>query len=111
MDFSQVIQALDEARDGFDLWYAFIIGLPALAGVFATLLVTLSGQKKAKQRWREQSEKADMTLFQVKNDHTENLRDEISNGFNRVMRDISSLREELDTERRERIEGDLKEYW
>ncbi|EHB44160.1 bacteriophage protein [Mycolicibacterium rhodesiae JS60] len=50
---------------------------------------------------------------QVSNTHDENLRDEITRGFkeiredNREIRkDIGGLREELRTERKERIDGD-----
>ena len=102
-------EAIQDAKDGFDLWYAFIIGLPALAGVFATLIVTMRGQQKAKARWETQEKKADETLYEVKNEHSENLRDEITRGFREIRADISGLREELRTERIERIEGDRRE--
>ena len=116
MTYLAIHKAIEGARDGFDLWYAFIIGLPALAGVFATLVVTLKGQKKAKARWEAQEQKATETLYQVRNAHTENLRDEITRGFQEIREDLEILREEnrhmreeLYLERKERIEGDKRE--
>ncbi|AFM54992.1 minor tail protein [Mycobacterium phage Astro] len=43
---------------------------------------------------------------QVCNNHDENLRDEITRGFAEIRKDIGGLREELRTERKERMEGD-----
>ena len=107
--FSAVQQVVEDVRDGFDLWYAFIIGLPALAGGFATLVVTLHGQHKAKARWDAQEERSNTIVAEVKNSHEENLRDEITRGFKEVREDIQHLRKELHTEREERIEGDKRE--
>lgn len=107
MSLSQAIgEVVQDAKDGLDLWHAFILGLPALAGVIATLVVTIRGQKKAEESRVELAEKADITIDQVKNDHTDNLRDEITRGFREVRGDIRSLRDELHLERIERIEGD-----
>lgn len=55
---------------------------------------------------RSSSDKLDAIEEQVSNDHEENLRDEISRGFKEVREDIRSLRDELHTERKERIDGD-----
>lgn len=106
-------EAIQGAKDGFDLWYAFIIGLPALAGVFATLAVTLKGQQKARYRAASLEEKAEQTLYEIRNGHRTNLRDDLDDlkrlmmdGFKETRKDINGLREELRTERIERIEGD-----
>ena len=45
---------------------------------------------------------------QVSNSHDENLRDEITRGFREIRADIRLLSDELHTERKERIEGDLR---
>ena len=107
-DFALVGEIVREATDSFDLVYAFIIGLPALAGVFATLYMTMKGQRKSEQRLDDVDKKTTETLYQVQNSHTENLRDEISRGFREIREDIRALREELHTERKERIEGDRR---
>ena len=103
--FSAVQQVVEDARDGFDLWYAFIIGLPALVAAVATLY----GQHKAKARWDAQEERSNTIVAEVKNSHQENLRDEITRGFKEVREDIQHLRKELHTEREERIEGDRRD--
>lgn len=108
IDFSLVAGAIEDARDSFDLWYAFIIGMPALAGVFATLVVTLRGQQKSKERGEKVEETLSETLYQVKNEHDENLRDEITRGFREIREDLRAIREELHVERKERIEGDKR---
>ena len=100
-------QALqDTARDSLDLWHAFIIGLPALAGVFATLIITVRGNQKAAYNRDQLMRKADITIDQVVNSHTTNLRDEITTGFREVRSDIRQIRSEIGLERNERIEGD-----
>ena len=110
--FSAFQQVVEDARDGFDLWYAFIIGLPALIAAVATLY----GQHKAKARWDAQEERSNTIVAEVKNSHQENLRDEITRGFREVREDIKiileehrQIRHELHTERKERIEGDKRE--
>lgn len=45
---------------------------------------------------------------QVTNDHTDNMRVEITKGFKDIRADIQLLRDELHTERKERIEGDKR---
>ena len=45
---------------------------------------------------------------QVSNSLSENLRDEITRGFKEIRDDIRFLRDELHTERKERIEGDKR---
>lgn len=99
---------MEDVNDSLDLWYALIVSLPALGGVITTLIVTLRGQKKSKERWDQVEQKTNETLYQVKNEHDENLRDEITRGFKEVRADIRSIRDELHTERKERIEGDLR---
>lgn len=86
-----------------------IAGLP---GVFAALGV-FHGQLRAKERWDNHEQKADALLYEVQNDHRTNLRDDIDSikdavyeGFSETRKDLHGLREELRTERVERIEGD-----
>ena len=100
-----VQQVAEHADNSLDLWYAFIIGLPALIAAVATLY----GQHKAKARWDAQEERSNTIVAEVKNSHQENLRDEITRGFKEVREDIQHLRKELHTEREERIEGDKRE--
>ncbi|AYD87061.1 minor tail protein [Mycobacterium phage NicoleTera] len=76
----------------------------SFAGVVAPVL--LSNHKKHTKTLGDIKE-------QVANSHTTNLRDDIDElnrilreGFSETRRDISGLREELRTERIERIEGD-----
>lgn len=111
MILSTVQQVIEDAKDGTDLWYAFIIGLPALVAAVATLY----GQHKAKARWDAQEERSNTIVAEVKNSHQENLRDEITRGFREVREDIKiireehrQMREELHTERQERIDGDQR---
>ena len=105
---TNVTQNIQDAKDSLDLWHAFILGLPALAGVIATLIVTLRGQKKASRYWQRAEKDATETLYQVQNEHSENLRDEITRSFNEVRNDIRTMRDELHVERKERIEGDKR---
>ena len=96
-------QLIQDAKDQWDLWYAFIIGLPALAGA----VLTYYGQQKSKRRWDAQDARQQI-VEEVKNSHRENLRDEITRGFKEIREDIRNLRDELHTERQERIEGDRR---
>lgn len=100
-----IADVLQDAKDGIDLWYAFIIGLPGLVAAIGVIY----GQHKAKERWSRQEKQGDEIREEVKNNHAENLRDEITRGFREIRADISGLREELRTERVERIEGDKRE--
>ena len=104
-----VTQQIQDAKDSLDLWHAFIIGLPALAGVIATLIITLKGQRKAEKWWEVSERSATETLYQVQNEHSENLRDEITRSFKEVKEDLRIMRDELHVERKERIEGDRRD--
>lgn len=96
--------------DGWlDIIPYLIAGLPGVIAAYATYY----GQQKAKERWAKAEKKSDEIHYEVKNAHNTNLRDdidiirsEISAGFTETRKDISGLREELRTERIERIEGD-----
>ena len=111
-DVAAIGEVVDNVKDSFDLWYAFIIGLPALVAAIATIRNRVDINK----HYREQKIVNTSVLDQVRNDHTENLRDEITRGFSEVREDIKvlredhrSLREDLHLERRERIEGDRRD--
>lgn len=98
-----------DPSDGIDLAAYFIIGLPALIAACAAWY----GQRKTREHTTELNQKADATLYEVRNDHRANLRDDIDDmkqlvkdGFADTRKDIHGLREELRTERLERIEGD-----
>lgn len=86
-----------------------ILALPATIAAVATV----RGQRKQRSMHRENRRIGQQTLDQVANTHESNLRDDIDaltdsirDGFSDVRRDIGGLREELRTERVERIEGD-----
>ena len=102
-------EAVDTIKDEFDLWYAFILGFPGLVAA----VLAFYGQQKSKKRWARQARQSDEIVFEVKNDHASNLRDDLDelkslmqHGFRDTRQDISGLREELRTERLERIAGD-----
>lgn len=87
-----------------DLAAYLIIGLPALVAAVATFVV--------QKRQRDTSEK---TLYEVKNEHATNLRDDIDDladavrdGFSEMHHEMGILREELRHERVERVEGDRR---
>lgn len=92
--------------DWNDVAVYFIVGIPAIIAALAGFVLA----------WRDlRSTKSGVTgvLEEVKNDHRSNLRDDIDDltrsiheGFKSVHQDIAGLREELRTERVERIEGD-----
>jgi hypothetical protein len=94
--------------DQFDLIAYIVIGLPAIIGAVAAF-------RHQNKQLKGQAKIAEQTLYEVKNDHPSNLRDDIDElgksinlGFHEVRQDISGLREELRTERVERIEGDRR---
>lgn len=81
-----------------------VLGAFSLAGIVAPVLLS-SHRKQTKQLGHIKE--------QVTNSHSTNLRDDIDelgrmvrDGFLETRRDIGGLREELRTERVERIEGD-----
>ena len=86
-----------------------IVGLPAILAAVAAFF----HQKKEMGKQRVIAEK---TLYEVKNEHRSNLRDDIDDlsdqiktGFVEIRKDIYGLREEIRTERIERIEGDRRQ--
>lgn len=86
-----------------------VVGLPSTAAAIATLRF----QHRAKRHRDDQKSMATATFNQVTNNHGTNLRDDIDelaqairDGFSDTRRDIGGLREELRTERIERIAGD-----
>ena len=104
MTYLAIEQLIQDAKDQWDLWYAFIIGLPALAGA----VLTYYSHKKSNRRWDAQDAQHQLLVEEVKNSHRENLRDEITRGFKEIREDIRNLRDELHVERKERIEGDRR---
>ena len=85
-----------------------IISLPAIIGAVAAF-------KHQSKELKTQRGIAEKTLYEVKNEHRSNLRDDIdalSASIKDVAHDlhtnINGLREELRTERIERIEGDRR---
>lgn len=95
-------------EDWHDVLAYLIFGLPAIIAAVAAF----NHQRKS---LRGTQQMAEQTLFEVKNDHRSNLRDDIDDltiavkeGFRDVKNDLAGLREELRTERLERIEGDRR---
>ena len=96
-------------EDWNDVLVYLIVGLPAIIGAVAA---AHHQQRKAINGTRDLAEQ---TLYEVKNDHRSNLRDDIDDltvavreGFKGMHTEIAGLREELRTERIERIEGDRR---
>lgn len=94
-----------------DIVAYLIVGIPA---IIAAVGVVMARQAQ-KENYEDQTRTADAVLNEVKNDHATNLRDDIDGlakairvGFAEVRVDINGLREELRTERVERIEGDRR---
>ena len=94
--------------DWHDVLTYLIVGLPAIIAAVAAF-------KHQNKQLGEQTAIAEQTLYEVKNDHRSNLRDDlddlskaIKEGFREIHVDISGLREELRTERLERIDGDRR---
>ena len=80
-------------------WEAGLLAFVALCGMLSLVLpVWITARKN--------SQKLNQINDQVSNSHNENLRDEITRGFRELRQDIGGLREEIRTERQERIAGD-----
>lgn len=101
--------------DATDLLGLVIIGLPASLPAIAALWVTVRGQRKGRERARRVDAKTTEIHQHVVNTHDTNmredldeLRDLVANGFKRIERDIGGIREEIRTERKERIAGDRR---
>lgn len=98
--------------DGWlDIVAYLIVGVPAIVAAVGVILA----RQSQKENHQNQTETADAVLFEVRNDHRTNLRDDIDGlgtaiqrGFHDLRQDIHGLREELRTERIERIEGDRR---
>jgi len=96
--------------DGWmDVAAYLVIGAPALVAAVGVFV----GQRKSQIERTVIKDNAEQILLEVRNSHRTNLRDdidsmrgEINSGFSEVRRDVHDLREELRTERVERIEGD-----
>ncbi|AMS01735.1 minor tail protein [Mycobacterium phage Brocalys] len=121
MIWESVREAVDAAYqpdDGIDLIGLLIIGLPSTIAAIGTGIVgvlTVRGQRKGRERARQIDAKTDEIHEQTVNTHDTNMRDDLDeirdlvrDGFKQVQRDIGGLREELRTERLERIEGDKR---
>jgi Protein of unknown function (DUF2746) len=112
--------------DGIDLLGLAIIALPPTITAAAAFAAVVIGQRKAsthrlkeKKATEEIGKNVAVVRQEVKNSHEENLRDDLDKkfaglermvreGFKSVGRDIGGIREELRTERIERIEGDKR---
>lgn len=95
-------------EDWNDVLVYLIVGIPAI-------LAAIAGFRHQNKAINKSNDMAEKTLYQVQNDHQSNLRDDIDllratikQGFKEIHVDISGLREELRTERIERIEGDRR---
>ncbi|ANU79366.1 minor tail protein [Mycobacterium phage BuzzBuzz] len=87
-----------DPTDWVDLVAYAILTIPATIGAVAA--------------WRSH-QKVKQTHYEITNDHDSNIRHDIDDlaeavreGFREIRKDIGGLREELRTERIERIEGD-----
>ena len=101
-----------------DLLAYLIVGVPATIAALATWKT----QKGSVKIWARHERSQKKVLDEVKNNHKTNLRDDIDSlahsineGFKEVKQDINNvhqylhgLRIDIQTERRERIEGDRK---
>ncbi|AQT25848.1 hypothetical protein SimranZ1_36 [Mycobacterium phage SimranZ1] len=112
------MDAAYQPEDGIDLIGLLIIGLPSTIAAIGTGIVgvlTVRGQRKGRERARQIDAKTDEIHEQTVNTHDTNMRDDLDeirdlvrDGFKQIQRDIGGLREELRTERLERIEGDKR---
>lgn len=82
-------------------WEVALLAFIAVCGLFGAVAPVWITQ-------RSQTKKLNKIDSQVSNTHDENLRDEITRGFREIRQDIGGLREEIRTERLERIEGDKR---
>lgn len=96
-------------EDWHDVLAYLIIGLPPIIAAVAAFW----HQSKEIGKHRDIAQR---TLAEVSNDHKSNLRDDIDDlaeairdGFKNVQADLHGVREELRTERIERIEGDRRD--
>ncbi|AGI12976.1 hypothetical protein PBI_BUTTERS_29 [Mycobacterium phage Butters] len=87
----------------------------AAIGTIVLSIITVRGQRAGQDRARKIDAKTDEIHEQVVNTHDTNLRadfdelrDLVTDGFRRVERDIGGIREEIRTERKERIAGDRR---
>ncbi|AXC38492.1 hypothetical protein SEA_RUBEELU_29 [Mycobacterium phage Rubeelu] len=87
----------------------------AAIGTIVLSIITVRGQRAGQDRARKIDAKTDEIHEQVVNTHETNLRadfdelrDLVTDGFRRVERDIGGIREEIRTERKERIAGDRR---
>ncbi|QFG04505.1 minor tail protein [Mycobacterium phage Jeeves] len=82
-------------------WEAALLALISICGLAIAYAPVVIGQ-------RNTAKKLHKIDTQVSNSHDENLRDEITRGFREIRQDIGGLREEIRTERVERIAGDKR---
>lgn len=80
-------------------WEAALLVVVALSGLGTAVLPVWLTSRRNGRKLAEINN-------QVSNSHDENLRDEITRGFREMRADIGGLREEMRTERQERIAGD-----
>ncbi|UJD21127.1 hypothetical protein SEA_SORORFAGO_30 [Mycobacterium phage SororFago] len=84
--------------NGWEVALLALITLCGLATAYAPIIL----------HQRSTAKKLQKIDTQVSNSHDENLRDEITRGFREIRQDIGGLREEIRTERLERIAGDKR---
>ncbi|AIS73793.1 minor tail protein [Mycobacterium phage Georgie2] len=92
-----------------DLIPYFLVAAPAIL----TAVLGVKNAKLNKLRHQENKGRIEELKYEITNDHGTNIRhdidairDMVRDGFTETRKDISGLREELRTERIERIEGD-----
>ena len=101
-----------------DIVAYLIVGIPAIiaaVGVMSARRTQQDNHEDHEESVAAAAKTASAVLEEVRNDHSTNLRDDIDalasqikQGFKEIHIDISGLREELRTERIERIEGDRR---
>lgn len=104
-----VSELVQDVRDAWDLWYAFIVGLPTLIAAVGVVW----HRRDAKTHWAAQDQKHDAVLDQVRNSHPTNLRDDIDSikrliesTHRETCQELRQVRDALNIERQDRIEGD-----